>query len=230
MTRKKRTMEPYAREQLAAELARIGRFDAGEVKRVYVALVVHRADVYGEKRLDANETMVLQNQLEYLRARTADIRRPEFKARLLVPITSEVDPGAETWAYAQWDRVGMAKIVANLLAFTTLWLALAAGVLGTIASARIFGGFIPFGVASALAPFVSFCLILAVAIVVESEFWAVVTQGACNVSYSFWWLVMIRYPSLRDELRSPVAIWSAPILTILAVEVALIVAAAGLTF
>ena len=48
-----------------------------------------------------------------LRARTADIKRPDFKARRLVPITSEVDPGAETWAYAQWDRVGMAKVVAN---------------------------------------------------------------------------------------------------------------------
>ena len=107
------TMEPYSREQLAQELARIGRLDADERARVHAALIVHRAEVYGEHRLDANETMVLANQLEYLRARTADIERPEFKARRLVPITSEVDPGAETWAYAQWDRVGMAKVVAN---------------------------------------------------------------------------------------------------------------------
>jgi hypothetical protein len=74
---------------------------------------VHRADVFGEHRLDANETMVLEKQLEFIRARTADIERPDFKARMLVPITSEVDPGAETWGYTQWDRVGMAKIVAN---------------------------------------------------------------------------------------------------------------------
>lgn len=107
------TMPAYSREQLAVELARIGRLDAAEVNRVYAALIVHRADVYGEERLDANETMVLEKQLEFMRARTADIERPEFKARTLVPITSEVDPGAETWAYSQWDRVGMAKIVAN---------------------------------------------------------------------------------------------------------------------
>lgn len=107
------TMAPYSREQLATELARIGRLDAAEVGRVHTALILHRADVYGEQRLDANETMVLEKQLEYMRARTADIERPEFKARLLVPITSEVDPGAETWAYSQWDRIGMAKIVAN---------------------------------------------------------------------------------------------------------------------
>jgi hypothetical protein len=107
------TMAPYQREQLAAELARIGRLDATEVNRVLTQLIVHRADVYGEERLDANETAVLEKQLEYMRARTADIERPEYKARSLVPITSEVDPGADTWAYAQWDRVGMAKVVAN---------------------------------------------------------------------------------------------------------------------
>ena len=107
------TMEPYHRDQLAAEMARIGRLDAQELNRLHAALVVHRADVYGQKRLDANETMVLANQLEYMRARTADVERPDFKARRLVPVTSEVDPGAETWAYAQWDRVGMAKVVAN---------------------------------------------------------------------------------------------------------------------
>jgi hypothetical protein len=109
-------MAPYSRDQIAGELAKLttaGRFDAAEVNRLLAALIVHRADVYGEARLDANETAVLLQQLEFLRARTTDIERPEFKARMLVPITSEVDPGAETWAYTQWDRVGMAKIVAN---------------------------------------------------------------------------------------------------------------------
>lgn len=107
------TMAPYSRAQLAAELAKLGHLDAQEIDRVYAAFVVHRADLYGEQRLDANETTVLAQQLEYMRARTADIQRPEFKGRKLVPVTSEVDPGAETWAYSQWDRVGMAKIVAN---------------------------------------------------------------------------------------------------------------------
>ena len=108
-----KTLAPYSRAQLASELAKLGHLDAQECDRVYAAMVVHRADLFGEQRLDANETTVLANQLEYMRARTADIKRPEFKARKLVPVTSEVDPGAETWAYAQWDRVGMAKIVAN---------------------------------------------------------------------------------------------------------------------
>lgn len=108
-------MAPYSREYIALQLSGLSteRFDAAGIERIHQALIVHRAIVYGEDRLDANETTVLTQQLEYMRARTADIERPAFKARMLVPITTEVDPGAETWAYSQWDRVGMAKIVAN---------------------------------------------------------------------------------------------------------------------
>ncbi len=108
-------LTPYNREQIAAELARLtgARLDAAELDNIHRALIVHRAELYGADRLDANETMILTNQLEQMRARTVDIQRPEFKARRLVPVTSEMDPGAESWAYAQWDRAGMAKIVAN---------------------------------------------------------------------------------------------------------------------
>jgi hypothetical protein len=109
------TMTPYNREQIAVELARLtgARLDAVELDNIYRALIVHRAEVYGAHRLDANETMILTTQLEQMRARTVDIQRPEFKARRLVPVTNEMDPGAESWAYSQWDRAGMAKIVAN---------------------------------------------------------------------------------------------------------------------
>ncbi len=109
-------LTPYSREQLATELNALRtdeRFDAAEIDQLYRLMVLHRAELYGTDRLDANETMVLTSQLEQMRARTADILRPEFKARRLVPVTSEVDPGAESWAYSQWDQAGMAKIVAN---------------------------------------------------------------------------------------------------------------------
>lgn len=110
-------LPPINRERLACDLARIGpsdeRLDAAGVENVYRALIVHRAELYGRDRLDANETAILDLQLEQMRARVVEVLRPEYKARRLIPVTSEMDPGSESWAYAVWDRAGMAKVVAN---------------------------------------------------------------------------------------------------------------------
>ena len=123
----------------------------------------------------------------------------------------------------------VAKVVANLSAFFILWLAIAAGVLGTLGAAN-FGGFIPLGIAAALAPFVSFCVLLAVALIVESELWSVVTMSACNVSYSFAWVFVARIPGIREELRSAVPVWNPVIVSIVSTEVAVIAAVLALTF
>jgi ABC-2 type transport system permease protein len=123
-----------------------------------------------------------------------------------------------------------AKILSNVLAFIPIWLAITAGVLWTIAAAGSYGGIIPLTLVLALSPFVAFCLLLAVAIVLESELVAIITMGAFNVSYSFYWFFLLRIPGLQQEVKSPVAIWSRPILSIIAAEVAVIVVALGLTF
>ena len=122
-----------------------------------------------------------------------------------------------------------AKVAGNLLAFLVLWAAISIGVLGTLARTGTFGGLIPFGLVVALAPFVAFCLLLSVAIVVESEMWAMLTMGATNISYSFWFLLM-KIPGLPQQLKSPVAIWSRPILLMLAGQISVIVASLALTF
>lgn len=121
-----------------------------------------------------------------------------------------------------------AKVFGNLSAFVALWLAVSVAVLGTLSMAG-FGGIIPVGVIVAFVPFVSFCLMLGVAIVAESEFWAMVVMGACNVAYSFVWLAMIRFGLLTDA-DGAVPIWSDRILFVLAAEIAMIVATLALTF
>jgi hypothetical protein len=123
-----------------------------------------------------------------------------------------------------------AKILGNLVAFLVVWLAIAGGVIGTIARAGGFGGLIPVAVITALAPFVAFCLLLAVAIVTESEVVTLVIMGAGNVSYSFGWFVLMRVPGLSENVKSPVAVWSEPVVWIIAGEVALAVLCLGLTF
>jgi hypothetical protein len=64
-------------------------------------------------RQDAKFTSSLDLQLEQLRSRTYDIKYPELRARRFIPVNTEIDPGAETHAYHQWDSYGMADIIAN---------------------------------------------------------------------------------------------------------------------
>jgi hypothetical protein len=123
----------------------------------------------------------------------------------------------------------MSKVVGNLSAFVALWGAIVGAVLGTVAVAPGSGGIVPLFVIAALAPFVSFCLLLAVAIVTESELLSMVTMGATNVAYSFWWF-LFRLPGLGEDLKSPVPIWSDAVLTIIGGQIVVIVLALALTF
>lgn len=64
-------------------------------------------------RLDAGETAALAKQLEFVYARTYDVKYAELKARRFIPIDTSVDPAAEFFTYRQWNMFGMAKLIAN---------------------------------------------------------------------------------------------------------------------
>jgi hypothetical protein len=121
-----------------------------------------------------------------------------------------------------------AKVVGNLSAFLLLWLAISGAFIGTIALGP-YDGIIPLAVISAFAPFMAFSLMLAVAIVAESELLAMVTMGVCNVAYSFAWLAIIRFDLIKD-VRSPVPVWNERILAVLGTEITVILVAIALTF
>lgn len=62
-------------------------------------------------RLDANETVFFQRELEAVKAKTYDVKYPELKCRRLIPVSFEAGAGAESIVYQQYDQVGMAKII-----------------------------------------------------------------------------------------------------------------------
>ena len=62
---------------------------------------------------DSNESMFLQRQLDFIKTQTYDIKYAELKARKLIPVSSEADPGAERIFYRQYDQSGLAKVIAN---------------------------------------------------------------------------------------------------------------------
>ena len=66
-----------------------------------------------EGRQDANETAIFARQLEHVYTKTYDVKYPEFKARMFIPLDSSVPTGAETYTYRQFDEIGMADLIAN---------------------------------------------------------------------------------------------------------------------
>jgi hypothetical protein len=124
----------------------------------------------------------------------------------------------------------VSKVLGNTVAFVVPWMAIAGTVLVTVARIPNAGGVLPLGVVAALAPFVTFCVLLCVAIVSESELWTMVTMAATNVAYSFGWWGLMQIPGMREQLEGGTAVWRGPMLGIISTQVAVIVLALALTF
>lgn len=72
-----------------------------------------RQQRYDFNKLDASENAFLARSLEYVKARTYDIKFPALRAREFVPVNNEVDNAAQTVTYRQYSQVGMAKLIAS---------------------------------------------------------------------------------------------------------------------
>jgi hypothetical protein len=68
---------------------------------------------YNLPKLDAAENIFFARELEQIRSASYDIKYAERKARTLIPVDNSIDPGAEVVTYSQYDRLGVAKIIAS---------------------------------------------------------------------------------------------------------------------
>lgn len=66
-------------------------------------------------RFDSAEdaSVFFARELDYVKSQSYDVEYPELTALSLFPMSSEVDPGAETVTYYSYDKVGLAKIISN---------------------------------------------------------------------------------------------------------------------
>lgn len=67
----------------------------------------------GNIRLDANETATIVRQLVDIDARLFEVQYPELMGMQLVPAKTDIDPGAEEYAYQAQDHAGQAKRISN---------------------------------------------------------------------------------------------------------------------
>lgn len=76
------------------------------------AVITHLEHEAGRK-LDANETLFLQRQLESVESTLFETKQRELKYRQYIPVSNRDNPGAETITYRLLTKVGMARVIAS---------------------------------------------------------------------------------------------------------------------
>lgn len=121
-------------------------------------------------------------------------------------------------------QYGAAKLASTVGIFLAPWLALlAAGLWIVKVKHALPEGVIPMGLILAILPLIGFCLIVAAALIGETEGWYTAAVMVINSSYWFvWYLLSQRYPELGRNWLNVTAVWSPNVLMILAAELALV--------
>jgi hypothetical protein len=124
-----------------------------------------------------------------------------------------------------------AKVLAALGMFMLPWLILVGTALSLILGRNgIPHGIIPVTLILVTAPLLGFCVMIAVALVGESEGWVMAATIVVNVSYSFCWVLIVNNAELRGGLGSPTPIWNPTALTVLGSEFSAIAVILAITF
>ena len=71
------------------------------------------AVIQASQHFDSNESMFFARELEHVKAKTYDKKFANLTATTVIPVSSEVNPGAESITYYQYEPTGMAKIISN---------------------------------------------------------------------------------------------------------------------
>jgi len=130
--------------------------------------------------------------------------------------------------FMQYTR---AKMIANIGVFTLAWLILVAGAVSIILSHEVIpDGMLPFSLIVLGELFVANILILAVAMISESEAWTIVVMAICNVCISIFMFFIKSFPAIGDHVAGPAAVWNNTVTTAIALEAIAVVALIALTF
>jgi ABC-2 type transport system permease protein len=111
------------------------------------------------------------------------------------------------------------------IAFTVTWLVLTIAAALVIVRSPIPDGLLPFWLAVLAYLLFYYCALLAVALVSDSTGWHATAITAGNVSINFVIPFLLSLPSVAQHSESPVPVWTADVVAILAIEIAAGVAA-----
>jgi hypothetical protein len=123
-----------------------------------------------------------------------------------------------------------AKMLSNLTAFVVPWLILTVATIAVVRASRLPDGIIPFWLAILGYLLLYYCVLLAVATVSDSTglHASVITIG--NVSVNFFIPFLLALPSVSANREGPTAVWTADLVSIVAIELVAAVAAVLVAF
>jgi len=125
----------------------------------------------------------------------------------------------------------LAKLLANLTIFMVPWTALVVGTVGVIlARPSLPNGLIPMAIITLTEILASSCLVLATALMTESQNWTVAALITGNLSLNTVIASLSRVPSIHGPMEGPVAVWSQAALIAIGVELAIVAGLIALTF
>jgi hypothetical protein len=90
-------------------------YDSTEMKSLLASAIPAAIMASEGTRFDSAEdaSVFFARELDFVKTQSYDVEYPELTALSLFPISSEVDPGAETVTYYTYDRNGVAKVIDN---------------------------------------------------------------------------------------------------------------------
>lgn len=124
-----------------------------------------------------------------------------------------------------------AKILANVLIFLVPWTTLLIGTIGVILwRGAVSDGLVPFAVLLILQILASYCLLLAVALVSESQTWTIVTIVATNLFFQGFMYWVSHTPAIAQHMKSPTVYWSGAAIAVAFAEIAAVVLLLAATY
>jgi ABC-type transport system involved in multi-copper enzyme maturation permease subunit len=121
-----------------------------------------------------------------------------------------------------------AKVTANTVAFLLPWLILTAAAAVVIDATALPNGILPFWLTVLVYLLTYYLVLLGVSLVTDSTGWHATAITLGNVSVNFLIVFLLGLPSVVANGDAPTAVWTADIVTILAIELAAGAAALGL--
>lgn len=90
-------------------------YDSTEAKTLLASAIPAAIMASEGTHFDSAEdaSVFFARELDFVKTQSYDVEYPELTALSLFPISSEVDPGAETVTYYTYDRNGVAKVIDN---------------------------------------------------------------------------------------------------------------------